>query len=65
MSKTQKKKQAQAAAALAQNQNISDDAMPQMPISPDPRSEYLELSVLTTFRIKYLWSGDPGNHLVF
>jgi hypothetical protein len=38
MSKTQKKKQAQAAAALNQNQSLSDDAMPQMPILPDPRS---------------------------
>jgi hypothetical protein len=43
MSKTQKKKQAQAAAALNQNQSLSDDAMPQMPILPDPRSPSISL----------------------
>ena len=43
-SKSQLKKQAQAAAAAAARM---EDEVPQMPTMPDPR-------------VKYLWSGDPG-----
>lgn len=48
MSKTQKKKQA-AAAALAQ-QSSPDDAMPQMPILPDPRYIFFPISLISCFQ---------------
>lgn len=47
-SKSQLKKQAQAAAAAA---GRMEDEVPQMPTMPDPR-------------VKYLWSGDPGSPFI-
>ena len=44
-SKSQLKKQAQAAAAAAARMEADDMGMPQMPVMPDPR-------------VKYLWSPD-------